>query len=407
MDLTRRDFIKKGGLAFLVLGIAGPLGAWNWQEVIGSEGDPGGQILVVVQLSGGNDGLNTVIPYGEGVYYDNRPTLGIRQKDVLPLNGQLGLHPSLTGLKSLFDKGKLAIINGVGYPNPNRSHFRSMDIWQTAAPDKNVPTGWLGRYLDLTQDRNANPLKALSVGSSSKIFLAQKSDAPAIANAASFTMMIEGAQAERERRMNAIQQMYKQAEGPFQLAGVRGITALDAADKIHKIVQDQQKLAEQGYPKNSRFAEQLQLIGKLIGAGTGTKAYFTQLGGFDDHAREQEQHARLLKEMDGSLSAFFADLDKRGLANRTAVLIYSEFGRRLKENASGGTDHGTAAPVFVLGGSVKGGLYGQLPSLTTLDNGDLKYAVDFRSVYATMLDRCLQVPSKEILGGTFENMNFI
>ncbi|WP_018132230.1 DUF1501 domain-containing protein [Effusibacillus pohliae] len=405
MDMTRREFLKKSGLTLLVLGMSGSLGYWGWRHVFG-EADTGNNILVVVQLSGGNDGLNTVIPYGIGTYYDKRPTLGIAQKEVLPLHNQIGLHPSLTGLKDLYGRGKLAIIQGVGYPNPNRSHFRSMEIWQTAVPDKtNVTTGWLGRYLDVTQRQTVNPLLGLSVGSPSKIFLAQKSDVPAIDNVAQFRFLVKGAAAERERRLDVLRKMYSGGDGMLRMVGEKGITALQASEKVQATVKPSS--ATDAYPKKSKFAENLRLIADLIGAGLGTKTYFTQLGGFDDHSREKEQHAALLKELDSCLHAFYQDLEKRGAVDRVAVLVYSEFGRRVQENASGGTDHGTAGPVFVLGGKVKGGLYGEMPSLASLDNGDLKYTVDFRSVYATLLDRWLNAPSQEILGGTFETLRFV
>lgn len=407
MNITRRDFLVKGGMVLLVAGVAGPLGLWEWNRVQQGRASVNRPILVVVQMSGGNDGLNTVIPYGIGTYYDNRPNLAIGQKEVLQLDRSLGFHPSLTGLKQLYDKGKLAIVNGVGYPNPNRSHFRSMEIWQTAVPDQYADTGWLGRYLDVTQTTDQNLLAGLTVGSPSKIFMAKRVDVPVVENVAKFRLMVHGVQEEQKRRLEIFKNMYGTADIPsLKTVEEKGIHALDASELLQSKTKDVKR--DFKYPAQSQFATHLELIAELIGSGVDTSTYFTQIGGFDDHAREKEAHAKLLSEFDKGISAFYADLEKRGLADQVVVLMYSEFGRRVKENASGGTDHGTAGPIMVLGGHVKGGLYGELPSLSNLDeNGNLKYKVDFRSVYSTLLDRWMHAPAKDIIGGGFERLQFL
>ncbi|ARU61938.1 hypothetical protein CBW65_13540 [Tumebacillus avium] len=410
--MNRREFLKKGGAALLLLSLAGPVGWYQWEQMQADEAVPAlspptarDNFLVVVQLSGGNDGLNTVVPYGYGTYYDNRPTLALKQREVLLLNNTLGLHPSLKGLKKLYDKGRLAIINGVGYPQPSRSHFRSLEIWQTAAPERtDMTTGWLGRYLDLSQPTANNPLAAVTVGAPSKIFAAAKHEVPAIENVEAFQLMLTRfREQERDLRQQALRGMYQATDTTtLRLVQAKGASALTASDRV------QTKLSQQHdsplYADKSPLAQNLQLIGQFIGAGVGSKAYFTQHGGFDDHAQEKGQHARLLLEVDAALSAFYQDLEQRGLADKVTVVVYSEFGRRLKENASAGTDHGTAAPVLVLGGRVKGGLYGEMPSLTKLEDGNLRYTVDFRSVYATLLEGSLGAPSQDILGASFEKL---
>lgn len=408
MNITRRDFVVKGGMGLLALGLAGPLGLLEWDQHFVASAAALDNILIVVQLSGGNDGLNTVVPYSTGAYYDNRPTLAVKQQDALHLDKNLGLHPSLTNLKKLYDSGKLAIINGVGYPNPNRSHFRSMEIWQTAAPDKlDVQTGWLGRYLDLTTSAAKNPVAAVSVGPGSKIFLAKNNDAPGITDLTTFQLILRKATAtDRIRRQEAFASLYaKPADASLALPTGKGSTAIRSSSNIQALVKS--AAPGTGYPENSAFGDHLELIAQLISAGLNTRTYFTMLDGFDDHSKEKDDHARVLKELDGALSAFYNDLVKRNVANRVTILVYSEFGRRVRENASAGTDHGTAGPVFVIGPKVKGGLYGQMPSLTQLDNGDLKYNVDFRSVYSTLLDNWLKASSKDVLGGSFENLKFL
>lgn len=407
MDLTRRDFLIKGSAALFIASIAGPLGLWEWNQVQRGRASVNRPILVVVQMSGGNDGLNTVIPYANGVYYDSRPSLAIGQDEVLRIDSALGLHPSLNGLKQLYDRGKLAIVNGVGYPNPNRSHFRSMEIWQTAVPDKNADTGWLGRYLDATQSGTGNLVAGLTVGTPAKIFLSKQIDAPVIESVANFRLKVRGAREEQRRRLEAFRQMYGTAEIPaLQVVAEKGMHALQASELIETHASEPKPGVK--YPASSKFADHLQLIAELMGSGLATSVYFTQIGGFDDHAREKADHARLLQEFDQGISAFYADLENRGLADRAVVLMYSEFGRRLKENASGGTDHGTAGPVFVLGEKVKGGMYGEMPRLSDLDeNGNLKYRLDFRSLYSTVLEDWMRAPAQEIVGGNFERLPLI
>ncbi|CAG7632785.1 DUF1501 domain-containing protein [Paenibacillus allorhizosphaerae] len=413
MKLTRRDFLIKGSALLATLGLGGPMIFAENGSVLKAQGEdeagPDSPVLVVIQLSGGNDGINTLIPYGMGGYFDARPTLKITEKDVLALNSEVGLHPSLANLHSYFNAGKLAIVQGVGYPKPDRSHFRSMDIWQTAEPDKLASTGWLGRYAESSLLKIDNPLKALQIGNSAnKAFMSPKVNVPVIQSLETYNFIDpKTPKADQNRIAKAFMDMYDpQRQGTvIRVTCDHGKEAYESVEAVHSLVNAYQMKVE--YPKTG-IAKDLQLVVKMLSGNSGTRVFYLQLGGFDDHIQEKEQHAVLLKQLDQALGAFYQDLEVQGLQNRVVTMAFSEFGRRVKENGTGGTDHGTAAPVFVLGGKVKGGLYGVMPSLTNLDsNGDLKYEVDFRSIYYTVLDRWLQGDAQSVLGQSYEKIAFI
>jgi uncharacterized protein (DUF1501 family) len=412
MKLSRRDFLIKGTALFATIGIGGPLlfaknGIFaNSEET--QQADVDSPVLVVIQLSGGNDGINTLIPYGTGAYFDARPTLAYKQSEVLTLNGQVGLHPSLKQLHTLFGDGKLAVIQGVGYPKPDHSHFRSQEIWQTAEPEKWVPTGWLARYVESSLPKINNPLKAIQVGNSpNKSFNSETVNVPVIQSLETFNLFdVKKPTLEKNRLAKAFMDMYG-IDGQMEQLRVtcgRGADAYHSVEAIQSLSAGYQKKVE--YP-NTNFSRDLQLVSKLLAGKSGTRVFYVQLGGFDDHALEREQHARLLKELDEGLGAFYKDLEAQGLGERVVTMAYSEFGRRVKENGSGGTDHGTAAPVFVLGSRVKGGLYGAYPSLTNLDSGDLKYEVDFRSIYYSIVDGWLKGDAVSVLGKAYEKLAFV
>jgi uncharacterized protein (DUF1501 family) len=421
MKMSRREFLLKGSALFAVLGVGGPLLFADRMKGLGQKpANPAeagaalkaadSPVLVVVQLSGGNDGINTVIPYGQGAYYDARPTLSIAQKDVLGLSDSLGFHPSLSGLHGLYKQGKVAVVQGVGYPKPDHSHFRSMEIWQTAEPDKWIRSGWLGRYVESSLAHEANPLKALQIGNdTNKAFNSDTAFTPVIQSLDTFQFL--GAKnklgtLDKNRLVKAFTDMYDPAKQMTQVrvAARRGQEAYAAVEALRTLSGAYPGKTE--YP-NTSFAKDLQLVARLLAGGSGTRVYYTQLGGFDDHANEKEQHARVLKEVDGAISAFYSDLTTLGMQDRVVTVVFSEFGRRVKENGSGGTDHGTAAPMLVIGGRVKGGLYGEYPSLTSLDNGDLKYNVDFRSVYYTLVEDWLKGDAQSVLGKTYEKIAFL
>lgn len=383
-------------------------------------------ILVVVQLAGGNDGLNTVVPYTDDHYHRARPQLGLKAEQVLKLDDHFGLHPALAGLKSLHDLGQLGIIQGVGYPNPNRSHFRSTDIWMTATDsDRYASEGWLGRYFDHAC-AGADPTTGIAIGRQSPLAFAAKhptgvalenpdayrfveaEDAPDIGGNEKYYRAMNRAEtapapADSAASGGSIGMLGGSARSQGSALDFLERTALDAqvsSDQIRAFAAKVRNVAD--YPA-ARLAADLKLVAKLIAGGMSTRVYYVSQGGYDTHQGQLPTHQRLLTELGDSLKAFLADLKALGQLDRVLVLTFSEFGRRVGENASGGTDHGAAAPLFVLGGKVKPGLHGDAPSLAPEDlfNGDVRFRTDFRSVYAGVLEGWLRTPSEPILGRRF------
>lgn len=411
MKLTRRDFLIKGTALLASLGFGGPLlFAQDGRTAVAAttDADPEASVLVVIQLSGGNDGINTLIPYGMGGYFDARPTLKLGEHEVLAIDNQVGLHPSLVNLKSFYDQGRLAIVQGVGYPSPDHSHFRSMEIWQTAGPEQYLRTGWLGRYASASLASYRNPLKTIQIGNgANKSLYAEDVSVPVIQTLDAYNFLDpKTPKADQNRLAKAFLDMYDPSrQGTvIKVTCERGKDAYESVQAVHQLTSSYQVKVE--YPKTN-IARDLQLVSKMLAGGSGTRVFYLEIGGFDDHVQEKELHAKLLKQLDEALGAFYRDLEAQGLANRVATMAFSEFGRRVKENGNGGTDHGTAAPMFVLGGGVKGGLYGVMPSLTDLSNGDLKYQVDFRSVYYTVIDNWLKGDARSALGKVYEKLPFI
>ncbi|NHN29218.1 DUF1501 domain-containing protein [Paenibacillus agricola] len=413
MKLTRRDFLVKGTALLASLGFGGPM--IFAQDGIAVASTPidatnvDAPVLVVIQLSGGNDGINTLIPYGMGGYFDARPTLKITQNEVLAINNEVGFHPSLIQTNELYKKGKVAVVQGVGYPSPDHSHFRSMEIWHTAEPEKLARSGWLGRYVESSLSQSANPLKALKIGNNAnKAFWSDTISIPVIQSVESFNIFDpKTPKADQNRLAQAFLDMYDPFRQGTQVKVTceQGKDAYQSVEALHNLSNTYQNKIE--YPKTN-IAKDFQLVSKMLTGNSGTRVFYLEIGGFDDHANEREQQARVLKQLDEGLGAFYKDLEIQGLQDRVVTMAFSEFGRRVKENASGGTDHGTAAPVFMIGGKVKGGLYGVQPSLTNLDKGgDLKYEVDFRSVYHTIIDSWLKGDAKTVMGKTYENLKFI
>jgi uncharacterized protein (DUF1501 family) len=370
---------------------------------------PDQRTLVVIQLGGGDDGLNFLPPYGDGTYYDLRPKVAIEQANVLPLDGQFGLHPSLAAFKRLYDTGKLALIQGVGYPNPNRSHFRSMDIWHTARPDASADQGWLGAFMSEVYKVGESPFQCVTIGNSiPRALLTPNVPAAAVQDADTFQFLTDRRlPAAKDPLLKTFGQVYAKpgkklptldlvAQGWDTTA--RGVEALGAAAEKYQ--------AGVPYPQQP-FSKALQNVAQMIAADLGTRVFYVSVGGFDTHSNQKPVHAALLTQVSEGLAAFQQDLERMGRADGVLILGFSEFGRRVRENGSGGTDHGAAGPMFAIGTGVKAGLYGAPPSLTTLDDGDLRYTVDFRSVYATVLENWFTVPSQAILGGTFERLGFL
>lgn len=401
---TRREFLKTSGKGIGLLAFSNVAPAFVTQSLRAGTPRPekDRSILVLVQLAGGNDGLNTVIPWSDDRYYKLRPKISLREKDLLKISTDAAFHSACKGMHRLFEEGKLGIIQGVGYPNPNRSHFRSMEIWETASnSDEYLTEGWLGRYLDnACEGSPENHPCGLSIGNSlPDAFLSTEAT-----NAFSL-------------RPNS------NRSGPMDPARVDGLTALEYPEhsnghylqhtlmntlvterKILEALERQKSLTE--YPSNA-LGNALSKVARLIAAGTETRVYFVSHTGFDTHANQSIRHRRLLDQLSQGLLAFQTDLEAHGLAQQVLTMTFSEFGRRPTENASGGTDHGTAAPLFVMGSQVQGGLHGIAPGLDIAENTDLEHTTDFRAVYSTVLETWLSSDPTPVLGKSFAPMNFI
>lgn len=389
-------------------------------------------ILVIVQLAGGNDGLNTLVPFGDDAYYQARPDLSIGKKDVHKLNDHLGLNPNLPFFNELYQSGHLGIVQGVGYPNPNRSHFRSTEIWQTATDaNKYSKTGWLGRFFDnACAGNDPDPTTGIAITKKQpQSFVAATNPGISVSQPDLYRWiqgrnpdaMAEGFFREFNQPSDDDAMMAEEGSSIAEISGgaeaMRSSesnldylerVALDAqvsSDKIIKLAKKHKRPAK-AYG-GSQLAKSLQLVSQMIAGGLNTRIYYVSHGGFDTHNNQANSHQRLMRELNDGLSAFMKDLRQQGNADRVVVSTFSEFGRRVAENDTKGTDHGAAAPLFVMGDAIKGGLYSKHPSLTDLERGDLKYTVDFRNVYATMLERWLQAPSAEVLGKPFESLDFL
>jgi uncharacterized protein (DUF1501 family) len=368
------------------------------------------RILVVLQLSGGNDGINTVIPFGDPGYSTLRPTLGVPTSEVLKLSDGIGLHPSLKHFKALYDGGKLAVVQGVGYPNPNRSHFRSMDIWHSARPESFERSGWLGRYVDACQCAQDNTLPAISVGDQlNTLFWTDTSLVPAVASIGAFSFLTDTQyKNDRTWQMQTLQNIYSQAGNfsPYESLIRRGtLNALAGSDELQKVAASY--VTPVKYPANNGLANQLKMVSQVIAGNLGTRLFSVSMGGFDTHANQKDTQARLLTQLDDAVDAFMQDLANLKKQDDVVIMTFSEFGRRARQNGSAGTDHGTAEPMFIIGNKVKGGLYGSYPSLTDLDNGDLKFTADFRSVYAGMLLDQVGASPGPIVGGNYDPLRVL
>jgi uncharacterized protein (DUF1501 family) len=388
-----------------------------------------GTLLVVLQMAGGNDGLNMVVPYGDDAYYRARPRLGLTADKVLKINDYVGLNGRLTAAKALLDEGHLSVVQGVGYPNPNRSHFRSTEIWQTASDaDRIVSAGWLGRYFD-NCCAGADPTIAVAIGDQMpQAFAAKtptgvtfsqpeqfrwKSSQPAQGRMSAeeffFRQLNEAdgkdnADAAEGGSIGALSEKGKEDLGALDFLQRTALDAQLSSDKILAIARKYKSTVS--YPPG-RLGASLNMIARMIAGGLPTRVYYASQGGFDTHAGQLNAHERLMSEFNDAIAAFVSDLKQQGNFDRVLLMTFSEFGRRVAENANGGTDHGAAAPIFLLGGKVKPGFLGKHPSLTDLDHGDLKFNTDFRSIYGTVLEQWLNAPSQIVLGRKFPSLPIV
>ena len=417
-QLKRRDFLRAGlvfgaGAAGLAAGYAAVPDAFARAVYAAkASGVNNDLVLVMIQLAGGNDGLRTVIPMQDPKLHDLRPKLGAMSVgQALPLNDDFGLNQNLKGVKTLWDQGKVAIVEGVGYPNPTFSHFESIRIWETGDPTRRQVEGWLGRTLARNYDSFGHPLTGCACGTT---------DVPGALRDLEATLTVINNQkafgftggSEIEAAVGAL---YKATPGIYgalfdtaMATAQESIATLKTSQATYQSMADYTDAQRLVYSSKNQLGAALQLASELIVTRTGVKLLHVTLGGFDTHYTELNRHDDLMAYLDSAVSAFYKDLSAHGMADKVLIATWSEFGRRPKENASGGTDHGAAAPLILIGDPVKGGLYGKPPSLTDLDStGNLKYQVDFRSVYQEILGGHLGADPRDILGSTFEKLGFI
>ena len=369
--------------------------------------------LIVVQMAGGNDGLNTIVPYTDGAYYQARPTLAVKPADVIPLNDRLGMHPALAAFKPLWQAGKLAVVEGVGYPNANLSHFVAMDIWQTLDLNGQGASGWLGKYVSGLVDQDGHPFQSLAVGSSLPTALrALNADVPVVADPKSYRLLPDPAAPKQtsaaDARVRTLLKLYNTYPRSAPYAALLDATAQTAVQGSQSLDNAAAQYTPAVQYPNTNFARGLQVLAEVIAQGLGLRVGYVTIGGFDTHAGQAKTHETLMTDLSEGLAAFYADLQAHNAADNVVVMTWSEFGRRVHENGNAGTDHGTAAPLFVLGSAVQGGVFGEPPDLNRLDNaGNLNFTVDFRSVYATVLDRWLGAPAGAVLGGSYGDQVFL
>jgi uncharacterized protein (DUF1501 family) len=397
MVIKRKEFLQIGSLATASFMLPKFLKAFEKPMMV----PPGNKVVVVIQFSGGNDGLNTVIPVRNDIYYKERPRLGIKKDKALSITDEVGLNPALEAFKGLYDEGSLGILNSVGYPNPDRSHFRSMDIWHSASNSSEyVNTGWVGRYLDAqckgcdkpTQAMELDDVLSLALKGEQSKGLAFKD--PKKLFSSSNGKFLKEISSNKEQGDETVDYLYKTMS-----------ETISSADYIYQ--QSKIHPTSETYPA-TELGRDLKTIASLIFSDINTKVYYVSLGSFDTHVNQEGQQKRLFTELNDAVKAFTADLKNNNRFNDVLMMTFSEFGRRVAQNASGGTDHGTANNMFFISSGLKQkGVLNALPDLTDLNQGDLKHKVDFKSVYATVLNKWLSADDGVILGGKFDKLNFI
>jgi uncharacterized protein (DUF1501 family) len=424
---TRREFLRNVGLASVACTVPSFLHRTAWAldnpNKAGARASADEPIVLVIQLSGGNDGLNTIVPYTNDLYFKARPKLAVPEKGVLKIDDTLGFCPEFAPLKPLFDQGKMAVIHGVGYPNPNRSHFRSMEIWHTASDsDKNEKYGWIGRYFD-NACQGCGPTAAVNIGKLAPQSFASAAPLGVSLDDPELFQWINSGEGSPEA-MRAARDFFKSIHeksagaapasgtammgqpGSFDYLQRTAMNAQLSSDLIRYVVKKHRSPVT--YPDTALGAG-LKLVAQLIAGKLPTRIFYVTHGGFDTHSNQLADQKRLLIELAGAMAAFSKDIEQQGNADRLLSFTFSEFGRRVAENASGGTDHGVAGPIFVFGGKIKAGLHGRHPSLAESDlvEGDLKHDIDFRSVYATVIEKWLGAKSAPILGREYPLLEFV
>ncbi len=397
--MKRRQFIQTSGLATAAMMIPNFLKAQENKVLSDSD-----KVLIVIQLTGGNDGLNTVVPYENDLYYNARPKIAIQKNEVLKLNSELGLNPAMQGFKNLFDEGRLCLINNVGYPEPDRSHFRSMDIWQTASNSNEYKTtGWLGRYLDEKCNTCNQPTQVLEIDDTLSLALKGK-------NAKGLSMKdpkrLYGTTL--DTYINQLSKQHVVGDHEHDNAEYLYKTLAETVSSAAYIYQTSKVYKSATTYPNHQFGKSMKTIAELITSGVNTNVYYVSLGSFDTHFNQQKRQADLLQQLSETVKVFMDDLKVSGKQDNVLLMTFSEFGRRVSENASGGTDHGTANQIFLFGNKLKQkGIYNEAPNLSDLDEGDLKFSIDFKNVYSTILKKWLNTDEQSILGNKYQYLNFI
>ena len=371
----------------------------------GTAKDP---VLVVVQLTGGNDFMNTLVPYTEGAYYDARPLVRVAEDEVLPINDTLGFNPNASRLKELYDAGNVAVVQGIGYPNSSRSHFRGMDIWHTCEPDRISTEGWVAKVIDRLDPEGENPLTAVNIGRGLPRALAAPGvTATSVGDLDNYGLMtgVEVEQ-ERERDLEIFKRMYTPAVGAGLVQDYLSQTgrgSLAGAEILATVPGQYSSSVEYGA---NPIAKALHDVARIHTAGVGTRVFYTSHPGYDTHSHQPPVHPRLLQEVSGALADFMQDLREHDAAEEVTILVFTEFGRRMKDNGSG-TDHGSGGGAFIVGDLVQGGLYAEYPSVDPSDwlhGEDLKHTIDFRGIYGTILEQWMGIAPQEIVGGEFEQI---
>lgn len=425
--LTRRQFLHRTlqGSSLVALGPTVPafLATTAWAAAPGKD-----TILVVLEMTGGNDGLNTVVPYADDNYHKARPTLRLTREQIVRLNDQVGLHPGLHGLEKLWEKGQLAVLQGVGYPNPDRSHFESMDIWHSADPRRKTRTGWLGRGLALSPVPPGQfPGAYIGTGQTPLALKGAAGAVPTIHSSKPYDLELSASFVERElpvrfeaparaadpqlaTRKQLIEELTELPPSPnnqlLQFVQRSSLQTYSTIARLRQLLNDENGRAAMrfGRDRTGELSRNLSLVARIIAAEFGTRIFYVALGSFDTHANQMQDHHRLLRELADAVAGFFTQLEQSGHSKRVVLMTFSEFGRRVQENASKGTDHGAASCVFVAGPAIQGGVLGDHPSLAAedLDQGDLKHHTDFRRVYATLLDGWLGCASDQVLDRQYQ-----
>jgi uncharacterized protein (DUF1501 family) len=404
--VSRRNFLTTSAAASSVLALSGTAPAFLQQAASDQNSD--GRILVVVEMAGGNDGLNTVVPFDNDLYHKARPKLGLSESDILKVQRGIGFHPEMRGFADLLEAGHLAVAQGVGYPNPNRSHFESMDIWHTCQrKGENRSDGWLGRFLEASGGATSSDPAGLHLGHDKQPYalMSRGVRVPSIRSLDEFRLNGSDTEGFREAVKELADARRDDSNDLLGFVQSSTSSAISASERIEAAVGMNSK-ASASYP-SSELAKNLQTISQLILSGLKTPVYYVQIGGFDTHAQQANVHQTLLRAVSESVSTFVNDMIAHGFGERVLCLCFSEFGRRVNENASEGTDHGTAGPMFLAGTQVKAGLIGKHPRLDDLQDGDLKHQTDFRQVYAAVLRDWLSCDAESILKDAFKPIDAI